>query len=67
MTSTPITTADIAKGKIDDALSVREKIGYGLGDAGGTVITCLCGVVINSGRSSCSLVEPGSLVWRGVW
>ena len=41
MTSTPITTADIAKGKIDDALSVREKIGYGLGDAGGTVITCL--------------------------
>ena len=30
MTSTPITTADIAKGKID-----------GLGDAGGTVITCL--------------------------
>lgn len=26
MTSTPITTADIAKGKIDDALSVREKI-----------------------------------------
>lgn len=32
MTSTPITTAeDIAKGKIDDALSVREKIGYGLG------------------------------------
>lgn len=35
MTSTPITAADIAKGKIDDALSVREKIGYGLGDAGG--------------------------------
>ncbi len=27
----------------------------------------LCGVVINSGRSSCSLVEPASLVWRGVW
>lgn len=26
-----------------------------------------CGVVINSGRSSCSLVEPASLVWRGVW
>ncbi len=25
MTSTPITAADIAKGKIDDALSVREK------------------------------------------
>lgn len=28
---------------------------------------CDCGVVINSGRSSCSLVEPASLVWRGVW
>lgn len=27
----------------------------------------VCGVVINSGRSSCSLVEPASLVWRGVW
>lgn len=27
----------------------------------------MCGVVINSGRSSCSLVEPASLVWRGVW
>lgn len=27
----------------------------------------ICGVVINSGRSSCSLVEPASLVWRGVW
>ena len=26
MTSTPITAADIAKGKIDDALSVREKM-----------------------------------------
>jgi Na+/melibiose symporter-like transporter len=25
----------------DDRLSLREKIGYGLGDAGGTVITCL--------------------------
>ena len=25
MTSTPITTADIANGKIDDALSVQEK------------------------------------------
>ncbi|MCZ9149096.1 MFS transporter [Escherichia albertii] len=41
MTSTPITAADIANGQIDDALSVRKKIGYGLGDAGGTVITCL--------------------------
>ncbi|GDR39276.1 inner membrane protein [Escherichia coli] len=26
-----------------------------------------CGVVINSGRSSCSQVEPASLAWRGVW
>ncbi|VTN02696.1 Inner membrane symporter yicJ [Raoultella ornithinolytica] len=25
----------------DDSLTLREKIGYGLGDAGGTVITCL--------------------------
>lgn len=33
MTSTPITTADIAKGKIDDALSVREK-----GDAANLLI-----------------------------
>lgn len=41
MTSTPITTADIAKGKIDDALSVREKNRLRPGDAGGTVITCL--------------------------
>ncbi len=30
-------------------------------------IVIICGVVINSGRSSCSLVEPASLVWRGVW
>lgn len=41
MTSTPITDADAAKQKVDDRLSVREKMGYGLGDAGGTVITCL--------------------------
>lgn len=34
------------------------------GEQSGAVI---CGVVINSGRSSCSLVEPASLVWRGVW
>lgn len=40
MTSTPITTADIANGKIDDALSVRENR-LRPGDAGGTVITCL--------------------------
>ncbi|HFO0792269.1 TPA: MFS transporter [Enterobacter hormaechei] len=41
MTSTPITDAEVAKQAADDQLSVREKIGYGLGDAGGTVITCL--------------------------
>ena len=41
MTSTPITQTEIAQQAINDRLSVREKIGYGLGDAGGTVITCL--------------------------
>ena len=41
MTATPITTSEIVPGSLDDKLSIREKIGYGLGDAGGTVITCL--------------------------
>jgi len=41
MTSTPINNTDIATSAVNDKLSVREKIGYGLGDAGGTVITCL--------------------------
>lgn len=41
MTSAPITTNDLAQRAQDDKLSLREKIGYGLGDAGGTVITCL--------------------------
>ncbi|ECZ7309814.1 MFS transporter [Salmonella enterica] len=41
MTSTSMTTANIAQNKAGQTLSVREKIGYGLGDAGGTVITCL--------------------------
>ncbi|ECQ7476785.1 MFS transporter [Salmonella enterica] len=41
MTSTSMTTANIAQNKAGQILSVREKIGYGLGDAGGTVITCL--------------------------
>lgn len=41
MTSAPITTSDLARRVQDDKLSLREKIGYGLGDAGGTVITCL--------------------------
>ena len=39
MTSTPID--NIATSTLSDRLSIREKIGYGLGDAGGTVITCL--------------------------
>jgi sugar (glycoside-pentoside-hexuronide) transporter len=41
MTSAPITTSELAQRAQDDRLSLREKIGYGLGDAGGTVITCL--------------------------
>ncbi|EEK5537520.1 MFS transporter [Salmonella enterica] len=41
MTSTSMTTANIAQDKAGQTLSVREKIVYGLGDAGGTVITCL--------------------------
>ncbi len=41
MTSTPITATDITHTSPDERLSIREKIGYGLGDAGGTVITCL--------------------------
>ncbi|EHJ8502702.1 MFS transporter [Salmonella enterica subsp. diarizonae serovar 47:k:z53:[z84]] len=41
MTSTLITTTDIAQDKARQTLSIREKIGYGLGDAGDTVITCL--------------------------
>lgn len=41
MTSTPITQPHLADHAATDRLSVREKIGYGLGDAGGTVITCL--------------------------
>ena len=41
MTSTPINTTDIVPSAVNDTLSIREKIGYGLGDAGGTIITCL--------------------------
>lgn len=41
MTSTPIINTEIANNKNNDRLCIREKIGYGLGDAGGTVITCL--------------------------
>ena len=37
MTSAPITTSDLAQRTQDDSLTLREKIGYGLGDAGGTV------------------------------
>lgn len=39
MTSTAID--NIATSALNGRLSIREKIGYGLGDAGGTVITCL--------------------------
>ncbi|WP_416412046.1 MFS transporter [Pantoea sp. App145] len=41
MTSTPITQTELTQQATSDVLSMREKIGYGLGDAGGTVITCL--------------------------
>ena len=41
MTATPLSTREVVQGLQDDKLSIREKIGYGLGDAGGTVITCL--------------------------
>ena len=41
MPSTPITQSDVVQQAVDDRLSIREKIGYGLGDAGRTVITCL--------------------------
>ncbi|HHG8770896.1 TPA: MFS transporter [Raoultella planticola] len=41
MTSAPITSTDLTQQSLDDKLTLREKIGYGLGDAGGTVITCL--------------------------
>lgn len=40
MTSAPITTNDLALRAQNEKLSLREKIGYGLGDAGGT-ISCL--------------------------
>lgn len=41
MTSTSITQTGLAQQEASDELPLREKIGYGLGDAGGTVITCL--------------------------
>ncbi|WP_158150600.1 MFS transporter [Pantoea ananatis] len=41
MTSKTIAQADLSPSATQSALSLREKIGYGLGDAGGTVITCL--------------------------
>lgn len=43
MTATPMITSEILPDSLDGKLSVREKIGYGLGDAGGTIITCLIG------------------------
>lgn len=41
MTASPITQTELTQQEASDTLSLREKIGYGLGDAGGTVITCL--------------------------
>ncbi|NCH36391.1 MFS transporter [Cronobacter sakazakii] len=41
MNATSVTTADISVAAVSEKLSLREKIGYGLGDAGGTIITCL--------------------------
>ena len=41
MSTTPKRDAEVANKAADHRQSVREKIGYGLGDAGGTVITCL--------------------------
>ncbi|ANI83123.1 MFS transporter [Kosakonia oryzae] len=41
MTASPITQSELTQQDASEALSLREKIGYGLGDAGGTVITCL--------------------------
>ena len=41
MTSTTLDQNTLAQSNTQQILSLREKIGYGLGDAGGTVITCL--------------------------
>ncbi|WP_205956879.1 MFS transporter [Pantoea stewartii] len=41
MTSTTLEQNTLAQLNTQQILSLREKIGYGLGDAGGTVITCL--------------------------
>jgi len=41
MTSTTLEQNTLAQSNTQQILSLREKIGYGLGDAGGTVITCL--------------------------
>lgn len=41
MTSTPITSEDVAVAEASDDISTREKIGYGLGDAGGHCISDL--------------------------
>ncbi|WP_205952126.1 MFS transporter [Pantoea stewartii] len=41
MTSTTLEQNTLAQSNTQQRLSLREKIGYGLGDAGGTVITCL--------------------------
>lgn len=41
MTSIPLFNKIVTKPIVNNKLTVLEKIGYGLGDAGGTVITCL--------------------------
>jgi len=41
MTSTPINSEDVAVAEASDDISTREKIGYGLGDAGGHCISDL--------------------------
>ncbi|PUV60282.1 MFS/sugar transport family protein, partial [Cronobacter sakazakii] len=41
MNATAVTTEDISVAAVSEKLSLREKIGYGLGDAGGTIIPCL--------------------------
>lgn len=43
MTDTRIDSGQLVSPEINDKLSIKEKIGYGLGDAGGTIITFLIG------------------------
>lgn len=43
MTDTRIHSGDLLSTDINEKLTIKEKIGYGLGDAGGTIITFLIG------------------------